>query len=70
MRYLANLSLADEYFFAHCPTLACVCYISLFELAMIFIMDVVVWEVLKWMFKKEIAQAKAYFEGRFIKPPS
>jgi hypothetical protein len=64
-----NETWATEYFFAHCPTLACVCYISLFELAGIFIMDVVVWEILKLMFRKEIKAIREYLDRKLNKPP-
>jgi hypothetical protein len=59
-----NGTWSQEYWFAHCPNLACVCYISLFELAMIFLMDVIAWEFLKFLFRKEIPKVKSYFFNR------
>lgn len=54
----------------HCRDPICNCYIDLFQLAIIFIMDVAVYELLKFMFRKEIKVIKDYLKRRFIKPPS
>jgi len=37
----------------------------MFQLAVIFIMDVAVWELLKFMFRKEIKQIMDYLRRRF-----
>jgi hypothetical protein len=65
-----NESMFDVCGLAKCPNIHCVCVLTFTEMALIFLMDVVAWEILKHMFRKEIKSIKERMFGKersFIK---
>jgi hypothetical protein len=66
---LTNVYAFNESGLMRCADPVCICYIDMFQLAVIFIMDVIVWELLKFMFRKEIKQIRGYLDRKLNKPP-
>jgi hypothetical protein len=58
-----------DYSIIHCKEPVCICVLTLSEIAIIFVMDVAVWELLKFMFRKEIKEFGEYLDGKLNKPP-
>ena len=54
---------------AKCPNIHCVCVLTFTDMVFIFIMDVVAWEILKFMFRKEIKEMRMFLDRKLNKPP-